>query len=58
LGIPVSIVGTITIIAEIKSFHRALSYDRNTETGLLIDPIIFPDNQGRVGFGLQISKSF
>ncbi|HMA75961.1 MAG TPA: hypothetical protein VKO43_01490 [Candidatus Krumholzibacteriaceae bacterium] len=58
LGIPVSIVGTITTIAGIKSFHRALNYDRNTEKGLVVDPIIFPDNQGRVGFGLQISKSF
>jgi len=58
LGIPVSIVGAITTIAGIKSFHRALNYDRNKETGFVVDPIIFPDNQGRVGFGLQISKSF
>lgn len=58
LGIPVSIVGTITTIAGIKSFHRSLSYDRNTETGLVVDPIIFPDDKGSAGFGLQISKSF
>lgn len=55
LGIPVSIVGVLTTAAGIKSFHRALSYDKESETGLVFNPIIIPEKKGPVGFGIQVS---
>lgn len=58
VGIPVSIIGALTTAAGIKSIHTAFKSERKPETGFVVDPIIIPEKNGEIGFGIQISRSF